>query len=112
VLAEWDLAVDHELVVLLLSEAVTNAIEHGRAPSTVRVAWDSTTLEVRVRDALPGSLPVLGVVDCNSERGRGLVMLELLADAWGVDVNGHSKTLWFTLDAIATTLAPNAHEAR
>lgn len=29
--------------------------------------------------------------------GRGLVLLELLADAWGVDLRGEGKSIWFEL---------------
>lgn len=29
--------------------------------------------------------------------GRGLVLMEFLADGWGVDPRGEGKTIWFEL---------------
>lgn len=29
--------------------------------------------------------------------GRGLVLMEMLADAWGVDPRGAGKSIWFEL---------------
>lgn len=30
--------------------------------------------------------------------GRGLVLMEMLADAWGVDPQGAGKSIWFELN--------------
>ncbi len=29
--------------------------------------------------------------------GRGLMLMEMLADAWGVDPRGEGKSIWFEL---------------
>ena len=29
--------------------------------------------------------------------GRGLILMEVLADEWGVDPRGDGKTIWFQL---------------
>jgi anti-sigma regulatory factor (Ser/Thr protein kinase) len=94
---EWCLPVDHDLVVLLLSEVITNAVAHGAPPATVRLVWDATTITVSVRDAGVGSLPARRATDGESESGRGLGMLAALADRWGVDVGQYAKSVWFQL---------------
>jgi hypothetical protein len=39
--------------------------------------------------------------------GRGLMLMEVLADAWGVDPRGEGKSIWFELDESAAS-APEA----
>ena len=107
-LVEWDLPVDRDLVALLLSEAVTNAIQHGGPPSSIRITWEVPTLRVSVRDGLAGSLPVVGRPSRESEGGRGLALLEALADRWGIQVDEDSKTVWFEVRSAPEETRPEA----
>ena len=94
-LAWWNLPVDRDLVVLLVSETVTNAVEHGGPPSSVSLTWDATTLNVSVRDAQPDSLPVVRAAADGDETGRGLAMVAALAERWGIEVGPTWKSFWF-----------------
>ena len=86
-----------EVVLLLTSELVTNALQHGAGP--VHVALSPTQLGLRIEvhddsDAPPRvlrpSVDALG--------GRGLLMVEGLASSWGFDTrHGEGKTVWFTV---------------
>ncbi|MEU4350014.1 ATP-binding protein [Streptomyces sp. NPDC023838] len=91
-----------ETAVLLLSELMTNAVRHGRAPAD---------REVRARCVLGGDIFRVEVVDANAtlpcprpagpddESGRGLALVEALSDAWGANPRpyGIGKTVWFEL---------------
>ncbi|MBD0745337.1 ATP-binding protein [Streptomyces sp. CBMA152] len=91
-----------ETAVLLLSELMTNAVRHGRAPAD---------REVRARCVLGGDIFRVEVVDANAvlpypraagpddESGRGLALVEALSDAWGANHRpcGIGKTVWFEL---------------
>jgi anti-sigma regulatory factor (Ser/Thr protein kinase) len=87
-----------EDAVLLVSEVVTNSVVHGGPPIVVAVDCDSTEgLQVRVRDG-SRELPKPRVAESTDESGRGLGLLELLSDDWGVETEpGDGKQVWFVL---------------
>ncbi|MDQ4091668.1 MAG: ATP-binding protein [Actinomycetota bacterium] len=84
-----------DAVELLTSELVTNAIVHGRSGPLLAVDVKEYAVWVAVGDVNP-EVPVrrLGQVDDLS--GRGVVIVDELASAWGVERerNG-SKRVWF-----------------
>ena len=82
---------------LLVSELVTNAVLHGLPPITLRVDCDTTELVVEVSDEAVG--PALSPHHTSLEResGRGLALLDILSDAWGVDPLDQGKVVWFRL---------------
>ncbi len=89
-----------DLVELLASELVTNAVLHGRGPVELLLTDDGTRLKVEVGDGKPGPLPWLPgrPVDCQ-ERGRGLLIVDNLADQWGCRPHSTApgKIVWFEL---------------
>jgi len=87
--------VDPEVLALLVSEVVTNAVLHGCPPCEVRVTWDESVLRVEVRDAGVGQAPRAVDRGVSSESGRGLLLVETLSDRWGVDVTKRSTCIWF-----------------
>lgn len=87
-----------EVVLLLTSELVTNAVRHGTGPVCVTVAWDDGRVRVEVEDQSP-EWPVVQPVDRDAVNGRGLILVESLSSGWGVLAGGTGKTVWFTLDA-------------
>lgn len=91
-----------ETAVLLVTELVANAVRHGSAPITVEIECDTShTLQVRVSDGSPLP-PARRRAGPDDEGGRGLSIVELLSDAWGVDLHGDGrdgKSVWFVLRA-------------
>lgn len=87
-----------EVVELLTNELVTNAVEHvGReAPIHLAVTFTLGRLVVAVTDAST-IFPVLARPDHAQPRGRGLLMVETLADRWGCDRLPDGKRVWFHL---------------
>ncbi|MFC4587393.1 ATP-binding protein [Sphaerisporangium corydalis] len=90
-------------VMLLLSEVVTNAVEHSSSGSradgrvTVRVTLSSRFVHVEVTDAGSAtSAPVARMVEAGSEGGRGLWLVDMIATAWGSRHDGKAgRTVWF-----------------
>jgi anti-sigma regulatory factor (Ser/Thr protein kinase) len=89
-------------LALLLSELVTNAIQHGGAGphETIQVRLSSTPKRVRVEVHDPG--PHGGVPTDRLEAetgGYGLLLVDRLADGWGrVQTNAGGSLAWFELD--------------
>ncbi len=83
---------------LLVSELVTNAIRYGAPPIElqVRCAGDDS-LQVRVRDSDPGSPLQPRDADADAEGGRGLMLVDVISDAWGHEEDLDGKAVWFTL---------------
>ena len=89
-----------EVAVLLTSELVSNAIQHGgpHSPSaSVRLSVQDLVGRRRVEVEDAGQdLPVLGDGDPTAVGGRGLLLVERLADRWGYErLNGANKVVWF-----------------
>lgn len=84
-------------VELLVSEMVTNAVVHATSAPTVDVYVDDDVVRVEVRDADPRP-PRPRPADVGSPGGRGLLLLERMASAWGSDPHDGGKVVWFELE--------------
>ncbi|HVM18389.1 MAG TPA: GAF domain-containing protein [Egibacteraceae bacterium] len=99
VLRQWEEAELADVVALLVSELVTNAVLHAGSQVDVTVSHRGDVLRVEVGD---GSSVLPGQRDYNTDAstGRGLGMLELLAERWGVEpLASNGKVVWFELPA-------------
>ena len=89
--------------VICVSELVSNAVEHGRPEIVMTLSVHDGRIGIEVTDhGDPIDPVVVGHVDDANPRGRGLRIIDTLADAWGVtrhDDNSHRprKTVWFEL---------------
>ena len=82
---------------LLVSELVTNAIRYGAPPIELQVRCaGEDRLQIRVRDSDPG-VPERRAADEDAESGRGLLLVDLVSDAWGHEDDLDGKAVWFTL---------------
>ena len=87
---------DLESAVLLTSELVTNAVLHARTPLCVGVTLAGERAMITVADHVvdqpqprPQSTTRLG--------GRGLALVDQLADDWGAVTTLDGKVMWFTV---------------
>ncbi len=92
-----DVHVDREIAILLVSELVTNAVLHGVSPFELRAMQSHSGLRVEVRDHNAAAGPVLRLGDGLAESGRGLQLVDTLADRWGWSEDGAGKVVWFEI---------------
>ncbi|MEU1091217.1 SpoIIE family protein phosphatase [Streptomyces sp. NPDC005576] len=99
-LHDWADAEQVDSAVLMLSEMVTNVLVHtdGNALMVAEVTGEQGERRLRVEVA-DGSdeLPHKRRPGEMASSGRGLVLMEMLADTWGVDPRGEGKSIWFEL---------------
>lgn len=81
----------------LTSELVTNAVLHARTPFVVKVSIRANRIRVAVTDNSK-THPAIKQHEPTSATGRGLRIVEAIADRWGVDRLKTGKTVWFELD--------------
>ncbi|MFI5683110.1 ATP-binding protein [Streptomyces sp. NPDC051636] len=70
-----------DAVLLTISELVTNAHVHAHSTAHLVLTWDSRCLHVTVHDASP-RLPAARPPDTERTGGRGMLLVEALADTW------------------------------
>jgi anti-anti-sigma factor len=83
--------------VLLASELVTNAVAHAGTTMELRVELRDRRLYLAVSDQDPNLRRLLAARQ-GVDRGRGLLILDQVAAAWGVRRNGAGKVVWCTLE--------------
>jgi anti-sigma regulatory factor (Ser/Thr protein kinase) len=85
-------------VRLLVSELVTNAVRHaGGDALRLVIALQGTTLRIEVHDPGRGFTLVPPPDDPLRASGWGLVLVEELADRWGIDHDPRTR-VWFEMD--------------
>ena len=87
-----------EDLLLVVSELVTNAVQHGAEPIVVTVVRAPERVRVEVTDGAADSSPHSSRVPQDAETGRGLSVVTRLAAAWGWRASpGRGKTVWAEL---------------
>lgn len=100
VLSEW-LPFDEAVFggfELLLSELVTNAVRAKCTNIVVTARLQDDRLRVAVCDNAPGR-PTLISAAPTDDHGRGLMIVSMLADDWGVAPAADGKEVWAELAA-------------
>jgi anti-sigma regulatory factor (Ser/Thr protein kinase) len=98
-LHDWSDEDQVDSAVLMTSEMLTNVLVHtdGDALLVAEVTGGPPRrLRAEVADA-SDDLPHKRHPGELASSGRGLVLMELLADRWGVDPRGEGKSIWFEL---------------
>lgn len=91
----WD--VDCDDAALLVSELATNAVLHARSEFEVTIIAREDRVRVEVSDD-NSRLPSMTVVPADAYSGRGLMIVQALSEAWGVEAKAaHGKTIWFEM---------------
>lgn len=130
-----------ETLILLVSELVTNAVVHTGRPAVLRLSLPGATGDAATEEGAPGEasaeaageaaatvrLEVADTSACpprprcsdgDATNGRGLALVDGLADRWGWSPEGAGKRIWCEVDrssadgaATATSdAAPVAYE--
>ena len=88
-----------DAISVMVSELAMNAVQHAGTPFEVSVELTADTLRVTVTDSAAGRPTAQPMPPPSSGRGRGLQIVQNLADDWGVAMPGHGagKSVWFAL---------------
>ncbi len=86
-----------EIVLLLVSELVTNAVLHAHSASVLRLSDQGGRLRVELHDLSSDDAVIPASQNGHRTGGRGVLLIDNLADRWGSDVDEHGKTVWFEL---------------
>ncbi|MER7897145.1 ATP-binding protein [Streptomyces sp. NPDC096046] len=100
-LGQWGKHGQSDVAELLTSELVTNAIVHTDHDAVLTVTVLPRGLRVEVRDFVARRPRLRVAVPDEGTNGRGLLLVQSLADAWGVRPHGVGKAVWFELEAEA-----------
>ncbi|MER6380885.1 ATP-binding protein [Streptomyces sp. NPDC001250] len=109
-LGAWHLDDLTDPAELIISELVANAARHTPCRSLRLIVGRPGTARVRIGvvDRAPSRLPVLSPADTVGESGRGLLLIDALADRWGYTLLGShpkrgpwGKETWAELKAAA-----------
>lgn len=89
-----------DTLILLISELVTNAVVHTGCPAVLRMLFpDSSDSTVRVEVADSSDCPPTPRHAHRDETGgRGLELVDGLADRWGWQPEGAGKRIWCEVD--------------
>ncbi|KQT02006.1 ATP-binding protein [Cellulomonas sp. Leaf395] len=87
-----------DLLVLLVSELVTNAVAHADPPVVLRVHVDEERTRVEVTDGVR-DVPVVRDPPPTALGGRGVMFVDRLSSSWGTsEEDGEAaKAVWFEL---------------
>lgn len=89
-----------ETLILLISELVTNAVVHTGCPAVLRMLFpdsSDTTVRVEVADA-SDCPPTPRHAQRDETGGRGLELVDGLADRWGWQPEAGGKRIWCEVD--------------
>ncbi|MDJ0340315.1 SpoIIE family protein phosphatase [Streptomyces sp. H10-C2] len=99
-LHDWAAPDQVDAAVLLVSELITNVLVHTDedAVLTARLMGMPGTRRLRIDVGdRSDDMPHRRSPGEMASSGRGLLLIEELADAWGVDPRGDGKTIWFEI---------------
>src|SRR6478735_8595183 len=96
-----------ETLILLVSELVTNAVVHTGCPAVLRLSLPDVpgeslgTVRLEVADS-SDCPPRPRHAEGDETNGRGLELVDGLADRWGWNPEGVGKSIWCELDRCAS----------
>lgn len=82
---------------IVVTEMVNNVVAHARTPMTVLLALHGDTMTVAVRDHSSIVPRFTGPVAPTSHGGRGLLLIDSVAERWGSLAVGDGKVVWAVL---------------
>lgn len=108
-LRQWGLTEVADAAEMCAGELVANVIRHvgEGTPSTLVVRMNGTHVRVALRDPETRALPTLVHAGPDDESGRGMALLDAVADRWGVLLGAESKLVW--CDLATSLVTPDGH---
>lgn len=105
----WGLHEVTDEAQLCVSELAANVITHvgPGTPATLAVSMNGVHLRIEVHDPDTRALPTLVDTNADSEGGRGMALVDAVAERWGVQLQLDRKVTWCELATGLTS--PNGH---
>ena len=99
-LRAWDAPQDRDDAALLVTELVANVVDHVGGDDCLTLELTATDGRLRIA-VLDGSSmpPVVHEQSHDRHRGRGLQMVQTIAERWGSECRQGGKRVWFELGA-------------
>jgi anti-anti-sigma regulatory factor/anti-sigma regulatory factor (Ser/Thr protein kinase) len=94
---DWDLPHLLEPARVVIAELVANAIVHAQTAIQVRLALRDQYLHMAVHDRSRTPARLLETDELLDQTGRGLLLVDALATAWGSARTADGKVVWATL---------------
>jgi anti-sigma regulatory factor (Ser/Thr protein kinase) len=94
----WRAPHDRDDAALLVTELVANVVDHvgGEASLSLELELSDGWLRIAVADG-SSVRPVVRELDTGHPRGRGLRLVQEIADRWGSEEHRGGKRVWFEL---------------
>ena len=81
-------------LVLAASELAANAVQHGHGPTELTLTAHSGGVVIEVGDRAPTLLPAVLPLRPNTSSGRGMAIVDVISDCWGVLMLADMKIVW------------------
>ncbi|MGW5973129.1 ATP-binding protein [Streptomyces sp. NPDC055186] len=96
VLGVWHLDDLADRAALVITELIANASRHTPCSEIRLIVGRPSAIRVRlgVVDREPSRLPALSRAGEDDESGRGLLLIDAVADRWGYDLQGSGRRPW------------------
>ncbi|MGW3379924.1 ATP-binding protein [Streptomyces albogriseolus] len=94
-----------ETLELLTGEVIANAVLHTGEGCQVTVSWDGLRVRLEAEDTKGGRLPERTPAGLDDESGRGLQLIDGLAQAWGCRPTTEGKAVWFEIGGCSPSLS-------
>ena len=90
----WGISAVRDAALLVTSELAANALTHAESAFRLQLSRTSGAVRIDVVDHGAGS-PEPQPESMSEEHGRGLLLIDAMATAWGIDdVDGNGKAVW------------------
>jgi anti-anti-sigma regulatory factor len=86
---------------IVLTEMVNNVVAHAHTPMTVLLSRRDERLSLAVRDGSPTIPHFSGPVAPTAYGGRGLLLIDSVADRWGCLAADGGKVVWALMDGVS-----------
>jgi hypothetical protein len=93
----WDLPQLAGPAALIANELVCNVVDHAHTMMTLRLSLRPRYLTIAVRDGSATEVRPPGHIPIDARRGRGLLLVDATAHAWGCVPSADGKVVWASL---------------